>query len=92
MSRLSKEAAPRLPLPPLEFVDLIAVERVDDGQTATSSSSENEKVERFRSLATPTSPIPGIARVFGGYIYAQSAYAASKTTPKGFLIHVCRFC
>lgn len=27
-------------------------------------------------------------RAYGGHVYAQAAYAASKTVPAGFIIHV----
>lgn len=72
---------------PLAFVDLMALERIEDSETSKSSSSEPEKVERFRSLATPFPPGEG-NRSFGGHVFAQSAYAASKTVGKGFLVHV----
>jgi acyl-CoA thioesterase len=29
------------------------------------------------------------ARAFGGHVYAQAAYAASRTVSDGFFIHVC---
>lgn len=70
---------------PRAWVELMALERVDD----TSSSSDNapEKVERFRSLAAPYPPGGG-TRSFGGHVYAQSAYAAAQTVGKGLVVHV----
>lgn len=29
-------------------------------------------------------------RAYGGHVYAQAAYAASKTVPGDFIIHVCK--
>lgn len=72
---------------PLAFVELMALERLEDSEASQSSSSAPEKVERFRSLATPFPPGEG-NRSFGGHVFAQSAYAASKTVGKGFLVHV----
>lgn len=34
----------------------------------------------------PGSTIP-VSRAFGGHVYAQSAWAASKTVPRGFVVH-----
>ncbi|BDD59706.1 hypothetical protein MPDQ_006326 [Monascus purpureus] len=72
------------PPPPLSFVNLMALERLDDPNNRPDG--DNEKIEKFRSLATPYTPVTG-PRVFGGHIYAQSAYAASKTVKRGFVIH-----
>ena len=63
----------------------MALERLDDSGNASGVGSE--KTENFRSLATPYAPVAG-ARVFGGHVYAQAAYAASKTVERGFVIHV----
>lgn len=71
---------------PQPFVELMALERLDDdGQN--QRPDEPEKVERFKSLATPFPPGEGMM-AFGGHTYAQSAYAASKTVKDGFLINV----
>lgn len=72
---------------PLSFVQLMALERLDDTEMIHASTLEPEKVERFRSLASPFPPGEG-NRSFGGHVYAQSAYAASKTVGKGFVVHV----
>lgn len=74
---------------PLSFVGLMALERLEDAEQPHSGSNEPEKIERFRSLAAPFPPGEG-TRSFGGHVYAQSAYAASKTVEKGFVVHVSR--
>ncbi|KAJ5097290.1 hypothetical protein N7456_008011 [Penicillium angulare] len=73
------------PTSPLSFVGLMALERLDDTKI-NESSSDPEKIELFRSLAAPYPPAEG-NRAFGGHVYAQSAYAASKTVQKGFVIY-----
>lgn len=73
---------------PSAFVELMALERLEDAEISSGSTSEPEKTERFRSLAVPYIPGGG-NRSFGGHVYAQSAYAASKTVAKGFVVHVC---
>lgn len=72
----------------VSFVELMALERLEDRELSDASTSEPEKMERFRSLAAPFPPGEG-TRSFGGHVYAQSAYAASKTVGKGFVVHVC---
>lgn len=69
------------------FVELMALERLEDTEASHASNKELEKIERFRSLAAPYPPGHG-NRSFGGHVYAQSAYAASKTVQKGFVVHV----
>lgn len=90
---MPKQEREPIPEPPLSFADLLSLEKIDEQPNNKKDNADDgdepERVEKFRSLKTPTSPFPGIPRVFGGFIYAQSAYAASKTVPKGFLIHVC---
>ncbi|KAH1268580.1 hypothetical protein KXX33_004104 [Aspergillus fumigatus] len=82
----SKENGPSSPgkLPfCASFAELMGLKRLD---SPSSTPDAPEKVERFESLAVPYSPgMSGIA--FGGHVYAQSAYAASKTVDKGFVIH-----
>jgi len=72
---------------PLNFVELMALERLDDTEVTQYGAAEPERVERFHSLAAPASPGEG-TRSFGGHVYAQAAYAASKTVGKGFVVHV----
>lgn len=86
----SREAAGNDPdelTSPPEFVELMALERLDDIEVSHAGAVEPERVERFRSLAAPYPPGGG-TRSFGGHVYAQSAYAASKTVGKGFVVHV----
>ncbi|KAF4207163.1 hypothetical protein CNMCM8927_003734 [Aspergillus lentulus] len=64
------------------FVELMGLKRLDSPSTPDAP----EKVERFQSLAAPYPPGMG-GMAFGGHVYAQSAYAASKTVDKGFVIH-----
>jgi acyl-CoA thioesterase len=42
----------------------------------------------FESL-TPAWPPAPFTRAFGGHVYAQAVYAASKTVEKGLVVHVC---
>lgn len=72
---------------PPSFVKLMALERLEETEKPHAHSTEPEKIERFRSLAVPFPPGEG-SRSFGGHVYAQSAYAASKTVGKGFVVHV----
>jgi len=57
----------------LPFVDLIALEKVDE--------------TTYRSTALPFSP-NGSGRAYGGHVYAQAVWAAAKTVEAGFVIHV----
>ncbi|KAJ5728962.1 uncharacterized protein N7483_003470 [Penicillium malachiteum] len=70
---------------PSSFAALMALQRLDDTEV-NKSSSDPERIEQFQSLAAPYPPGLG-NRAFGGHVYAQSAYAASKTVEKGFVIH-----
>jgi acyl-CoA thioesterase len=72
---------------PDSFVELMALERLETAYISSEDSAEPEKIERFRSLAAPFPPGEG-TRSFGGHVYAQSAYAASKTVERGLVIHV----
>lgn len=72
---------------PHSFVELMSLQRLEDALISFPDSTEPEKIERFRSLATPFNPGQG-TRSFGGHVYAQSAYAASKTVSQGLVIHV----
>ncbi|KAK4871188.1 hypothetical protein LT330_000425 [Penicillium expansum] len=71
---------------PHSFVELMSLQRLEDALISFPDSTEPEKIERFRSLATPFNPGQG-TRSFGGHVYAQSAYAASKTVSQGLVIH-----
>ncbi|KAJ5384313.1 hypothetical protein N7517_002224 [Penicillium concentricum] len=71
---------------PHSFIELMALQRLEDTLISHPDTTEPEKIERFRSLATPYNPGQG-TRSFGGHVYAQSAYAASKTVGQGLVIH-----
>ncbi|KAF9885113.1 hypothetical protein FE257_000753 [Aspergillus nanangensis] len=68
----------------VSFVNLMSLKRLDDPKN--TNPDEPEKAERFQSIYQPFPPGEG-NRAFGGHVYAQSAYAASKTVGKGFFIH-----
>lgn len=65
----------------------MALERLEDTEVSRFRANESQRIERFRSLAAPYPSGHG-NRSFGGHVYAQSAYAASKTVTKGFVVHV----
>lgn len=44
----------------------------------------------FRSIAMAFGP-GGKISAYGGHVFAQAVYAASKTVPKGFVVHVCTY-
>ncbi|KAL3456885.1 thioesterase-like superfamily-domain-containing protein [Aspergillus heterothallicus] len=71
--------------PPLSFAELMALKPLDTGKVIVNSDVL-ERIERFESIAPPYRPGIG-TRAFGGHVYAQSAYAASKTVSKGLVIH-----
>ncbi|KAK5687017.1 hypothetical protein LTS10_001154 [Elasticomyces elasticus] len=54
------------------FTDLIALERLN--------------ANSYRSIALAFGPAEG-TRTYGGHVYMQACYAASKTLPKGFTLH-----
>ena len=70
---------------PLPFVELMALDPVPEQQQ--NLPGESERSERFRSRAVPFPPGDGFM-AFGGHVYAQSAYAASRTVKSGFFVHV----
>lgn len=72
---------------PHSFVELMALEQLEEISISHPDTADPERIERFRSLATPYPPGQG-TRAFGGHVYAQSAYAASKTVRPGFVVHV----
>lgn len=83
--------------PACPFVKLMALERLDgNGDTAGndyddcgngSGNGEKFRFERFRALMAPYRP-DDFRAAYGGHVYAQSAYAASKTVRKDFVLHV----
>lgn len=86
----SDDLDPRDLCVPLPFAELMALDLLDSSNQSSVTVDEPEKVYRFQSRATPFPPGEG-AMAFGGHVYAQSAYAASKTVDKGYVIHVSRF-
>ncbi|OGE55928.1 hypothetical protein PENARI_c003G08483 [Penicillium arizonense] len=74
------------PASPHSFVELMALERLETTYISSEDSAGPDKIERFRSLAAPFPPGEG-TRSFGGHVYAQAAYAASKTVERGLVIH-----
>jgi acyl-CoA thioesterase II len=72
---MSKQAAGNVYLP---FVDLMRLETIEEDKT-------------YRSTAQPFCPggtLPkSMGRAYGGHVYAQAAWAAAQTVPKGFVLH-----
>lgn len=62
---------------PISFRQLMALKR-----------RAGESFDTFESL-TPAWPPAPFKRAFGGHVYAQAVYAASKTVDKGQVVHVC---
>lgn len=75
---------PRETRSPQPFIELMALERLDDGPENVHGP---EKIEHFSSLASPFPP-GETTMAFGGHVCAQSAYAASQTVESGFVINV----
>lgn len=70
------------------FADLMALQHLEKSTRVLGAPTDKpEVVETFQSVSLPFSPGAG-QRAFGGHVFAQSAYAASKTVKKGFVIHV----
>ncbi|KAJ9248842.1 hypothetical protein DTO207G8_4372 [Paecilomyces variotii] len=69
------------------FADLMALEHLERSTRVLGAPTDKpEVVETFQSVSLPFSPGAG-QRAFGGHVFAQSAYAASKTVKRGFVIH-----
>ncbi|KAK2755091.1 hypothetical protein FQN54_006620 [Arachnomyces sp. PD_36] len=77
---------------PSSFAKLMALRQISAEEPLASvndvngNDAQREKIVTFRSLAKPFSPGVG-ERAFGGHVYAQAAYAASKTVGEGFCLH-----
>lgn len=69
-------------LAPLAFRKLMALEEV-----VSSSDVQADALKTFRSVAPAWAPAAGTT-AFGGHVYAQAAWAASKTVAKGMFVHV----
>lgn len=49
---------------------------------------EEEGEESFRSIAPAWAPAGAGTRAFGGHVFAQAAWAASRTVATGMVVHV----
>jgi hypothetical protein len=67
------QMAPHSPVQPMSFKRLMALETLG--------------LDTYRSITPAWAPGDG-NRAFGGHVYAQAAYAAGKTVPKGMMLHV----
>lgn len=76
---IAPNAPPRYP-----FAKLMALQSLGLGVENPSL----HKYEIFRALVAPFR-IESMGYAYGGHVYAQAAYAASKTVERGFLLHVC---
>lgn len=63
---------------PMTFVDLMRIAELEGG--------DGERGRQFMSLNPAFEPGGGSA--FGGHVYAQSVWAASKTVEEGMVVHV----
>jgi hypothetical protein len=74
----------RVPLPdqniPITWAKQMSLEKVND---TTFKSLSGTPFASFVNRNGEQRP-----RAYGGHSYAQAAYAASKTVPEGFIIHV----
>ncbi|OAX79953.1 hypothetical protein ACJ72_05719 [Emergomyces africanus] len=92
--RIDDDEPPTAPCAPpaCPFIKLMALERLDgngcyDCNGSCSGNGEKFQFERFRALMAPYRP-DDFKVAYGGHVYAQSAYAASKTVRKDFVLHV----
>lgn len=77
--------------PVTTFAQLIALKHLETSTKIIGEPTDQpEIVERFEAILPPFNPGVG-QRAFGGHVFAQSAYAASKTVKKGFVLHVSIF-
>lgn len=74
----------RVPLPdqkvPITWAKQMSLEKVND---TTFKSLAGTPYASFVNRNGEQRP-----RAYGGHVYAQAAYAASKTVPEDFIIHV----
>lgn len=62
-------------------------ETMEDARQSVGESEQETPVSVFESRAAPFRP--GLFRVaYGGHVYAQAAWAAAQTVPKGLRISV----
>lgn len=69
---------------PLPFYKLMALEA-----TELPLKMRSDALATFKSIARAWAPGMG-STAFGGHVYAQAAWAASKTVVEGMIIHVCQ--
>ena len=79
--------SPRVPLPdpakPRTFAEQMALEQTGEMTFKSLAGSPFGAYSKVRGEMRP--------RAYGGHVYAQAVYAASKTVKKGLMIHVCVF-
>ncbi len=66
----------------LSFHKLMALQEFD-----SSSNVRSDALQTFRSIAPAWAPGAGTT-AFGGHVYAQAAWAASRTVGRGMVVHV----
>jgi hypothetical protein len=64
---------------PLSFRKLMGLEEMD---------MLSDGLKTFRSIALAWAP-GALTTAFGGHVYAQAAWAASRTVRSGMIVHVC---
>lgn len=74
--------SPTSPGAPLSFRKLMALDEM-----VLSSEENPDALEAFQSIALAWAPGAG-QTAFGGHVYAQAAWAASRTVGKGLVVHV----
>jgi len=74
----------RIPLPdprkPITWAQQMKLEKINDTTFRSLSGTPYASFVNRNGEERP--------RAYGGHVYAQAAYAASKTIPDGFIIHV----
>ena len=75
----------RVPLPdpkvPIPWAQQMGLEKIDENTFRSTAGAPFGAHTTKNGESRP--------RAFGGHVYAQAVYAASKTVPSGMLIHVC---
>lgn len=72
---------PALPAERLSFVELMTLESVEEIDV------NGESVPQF--MGKYTAPNFGGSAGYGGYVYAQSVWAAAQSVAEGMVVHVC---
>jgi acyl-CoA thioesterase len=75
----------RIPLPdpkkPRTFPEQMALEQIGETTYRSLAGTPFGAYSKVRGQMRP--------RAYGGHVYAQAVYAASKTVGRGMMIHVC---